>query len=124
MKYKRLFKSFFYFQTYNSLRGWKMEKNNDESYNHIINITDRKAISLSGIKKINNFDNTEFFVDSIMGPLIIKGEGLELLKMDTFQGNLTIKGRITLINYLEDNKKFKADNIMARLFKWLILKNK
>lgn len=95
-----------------------MENKSDDSYNHIINITDRKAISLSGIKKINNFDDTEFFVDTIMGQLIIKGEGLELIKMDTFQGNLTIKGRIILINYLEDSKKFKADNIMARLFKW------
>ena len=94
-----------------------MENKNDDSYNNIINITDRKAISLSGIKKINNFDDSEFFVDSIMGQLIIKGENLELLKMDTFKGNLTIKGKIVLINYLEDSKKFKADNIMARLFK-------
>ena len=52
-----------------------------------------------------------------MGPLIIKGEQLELLKMDTFKGNLNIKGKIHAINYLEDNKKLKTDNIMARLFK-------
>ena len=94
-----------------------MENNIDENYNHTINIYDRKTISLSGIKKINNFDENEFFVESIMGPLIIKGEILELLKMDTFKGNLSIKGKITSINYLEDSKKLKADNIMARLFK-------
>lgn len=91
--------------------------NKTDDFKHIITINDRKSISLSGIKKINNFDDTEFFVDSIMGQLIIKGENLELLKMDTFQGNLTIKGKIILINYLEDSKKNKADNIMARLFK-------
>ena len=94
-----------------------MENNIEENYNHTINIYDRKTISLSGIKKIINFDETEFFVESIMGPLIIKGEQLELIKMDTFKGNLNIKGKVIAINYLEDNKKIKADNIMARLFK-------
>ena len=34
-----------------------MEKISDESYNHTINIIDRKSITLSGIKKLNNFDN-------------------------------------------------------------------
>ncbi len=94
-----------------------MEKNIEENYNHIINIIERKTITLTGIKKINNFNNTEFYVESVMGPLLLKGEMLELIKMDTFKGNLNIKGKITSINYLEETKKMKADNIMARLFK-------
>ncbi len=94
-----------------------MENNIEDNYNHTVNIYDRKTISLSGIKKINNFDENEFFIESIMGPIIIKGEQLELIKIDTFKGNLNIKGKIVSINYLEDNKKMKTDNIMARLFK-------
>ncbi len=95
----------------------KVKELND-TYNHIITVTDRKNIVLSGIKKLNSFDDTEFFVDSVMGSILIKGENLELIKLDTFQGNLSIKGRITSVNYLdESNKKLKADNIMARLFK-------
>ena len=94
-----------------------MEKNIEENYNHIINIIERKTITLTGIKKINNFNNTEFYVESIMGPLLLKGEMLELIKMETVKGNLNIKGKITSINYLEETKKMKADNIMARLFK-------
>ena len=94
-----------------------MEKNIEENYNHIINIIERKTITLTGIKKIINFNNTEFYVESIMGPLLLKGEMLELIKMDTFKGNLNIKGKIISINYLEESKKIKADNIMSRLFK-------
>lgn len=93
-----------------------MEKNIEDSNNHLINVIDRKNIVLTGIKKINAFDEEEFFVDSIMGKIVIKGEKLELIKMDTFQGNLSIKGKIIAINYLED-KSIKADNIIARLFK-------
>ncbi len=93
------------------------KKDITDSFNHIITITERKTIILSGIKKLNSFDDTEFFVDSIMGPIIIKGENLELLKLDTFQGNLSIKGKIFSVMYLDDNKKVKAESIIARLFK-------
>ena len=90
-----------------------------DSMNHKISINERKNIVLSGIKKINSFDENEFYIDSVMGPIVVRGSGLELLKLDTFQGNLSIKGIINSVIYLEDSKKkaFKADNIMARLFK-------
>ena len=45
-------------------------KDNLDSYNHTINITDRKTIVLSGIKKLNSFDDKEFFVDSVLGSFI------------------------------------------------------
>ncbi len=92
-----------------------MEKDSVASHN--INLIERKNIVLTGIKKINSFDDCEFFVDSIMGSIIIKGDNLELIKLDTFQGNLSIKGKINSINYLDDSKKIKTDNIMSRLFK-------
>ncbi len=96
-----------------------MEKEKDviDNYNHNITLIDRRTITLSGVRKLNSFDDKEFFVDSVMGPIVIKGNKLELLKLDTFQGNLSIKGKINSIIYLEDNKKIKTDNIMARLFK-------
>ena len=92
-----------------------MEK--EINLNHTINIVERKSISLTGIKKLNSFDDSEFFVDSIMGSIIIKGDSLELIKLDTFQGSLSIKGKINSIIYMDSNKKNKADNIMSRLFK-------
>ena len=85
--------------------------------NHNVSIINRKNITLSGIKKLKSFDDKEFFVDSVMGSIIIKGENLELIKLDTFDGKLSIKGFINSINYIDKNKKIKVDNIMSRLFK-------
>ena len=93
-----------------------MDKN-IETIDHKININERKNIVLTGIKKLNSFNDLEFFVDSVMGPILIKGNNLELIKLDTFQGVLSIKGKINSFSYMDDNKKIKADNIMARLFK-------
>ena len=90
-----------------------MDKNKEyfDSQNHSISINERKSIMVYGVKKINSFDDTEFFVDSIKGPIIIKGESLELLKLDTFQGSLSIKGIINSVCYLDSTKKSKRRNI-------------
>ena len=85
---------------------------------HSISITERKNINLTGVKKIDSFDNTEFLMDTIMGYIIIKGEDLEIVKLDTFQGNVTIKGKINSLTYTENNnKKTKEENILSKLFK-------
>lgn len=89
-----------------------------DAFNHAVQISERKNIIISGIKKLDSFDDTEFFAESIMGHILIKGESLELLKMDTFQGTLSIKGRIDSIMYLDPkNKKIKGESIVSRLFK-------
>jgi len=98
-----------------------MDKNKDlllDNINHKIDINERKNIFLTGIKKINSFDEKEFFVDSIMGSILIKGSALELIKLDTFQGSLSIKGKIDSINYLDDIKQNKNESFIGRLFKW------
>ena len=97
-----------------------MDKNKDlllDNINHKIDINERKNIFLTGIRKINSFDEKEFFVDSIMGSILIKGSALELIKLDTFQGSLSIKGKIDSINYLDDVKKDKGESFIGRLFK-------
>ena len=87
------------------------------SYNHSINILERKNILVTGVKKIESFDDTEFLMDTVMGYLAIKGEELELLKLDTMQGNVSIKGLIKSFAYLDDTKKDKENGIISKLFK-------
>ena len=99
-----------------------MEKDNylNNSYNHSINLNERKNFSMTGVKKIENFDDEEFLLDTLMGHLLIKGENLELLKMDSLAGNVSIKGLITSLAYIDDVKKKKDENsIISRLFKWV-----
>lgn len=94
-----------------------MDKTSISELNHNVSIIDRKNVSITGVKKLNSFDETEFFVDSVLGQMIIKGEGLELLKLDTYQGSLAIKGTISSVIYLDNNSKKKSEAMLARLFK-------
>ena len=91
--------------------------NNISSYNHSINLLERKTLVITGVKKIDNFDNNHFLLDTTMGYMVVKGEVLGLIKLDTLSGNVTIKGNISSIEYIVDNKKNKEESIISRLFK-------
>ena len=84
---------------------------------HNINITSRKNINITGVKKIDNFDENEFLLETNMGNLLIKGEGLEIIKLDTYEGIITIKGIIDGFTYLDVQKSKKEDSVITRLFK-------
>ena len=93
-----------------------MEKMIDvPNMSHIIKLNERKNIIISGIKKINNFDDKEFSLDSIMGGIIIKGENLEMIKLDTVEGNVSIKGLINSFYYTDAASK--ENSFLMKLFK-------
>ncbi len=84
---------------------------------HELKIIDRREIALTGIKKITSFDAEEFLLESNMGPILIKGAGLEIMRLDTHDGNVKIKGKINGFNYLDNKEKVKEESIISKLFK-------
>lgn len=88
-----------------------------EFLNHNIIITERQNIQISGIVKINSFDNEEFLLETTVGILGIKGKGLEIIKLDTYEGTIVLKGVLNTLSYLDDDKEKKENGMMARLFK-------
>ena len=91
----------------------------ENSFNHGISVAERKNIVVSGVKKIESFDNEEFLMDTTLGYLTIKGEGLEIIKLDTYQGNVSIKGKVDSFIYTDNNisKKDKDNSLISKLFK-------
>ncbi len=85
-----------------------------QSMNHIVKMVDRKSIIISGIKRIINFDDKEFCLESNMGDIIIKGESLEMIKLDTIDGNVSIKGSIDSIIYTNAKNN---ESLITKLFK-------
>ncbi len=94
-------------------------KEMETTFNHGITLSERKNIIVTGVKKIESFDNEEFLMETTLGFLVIKGEELEIIKLDTYQGNVSIKGRIDSMAYLDslDGKKNKENSFINKLFK-------
>lgn len=84
---------------------------------HELKLMDRREISLTGIKKITSFDAEEFLLESNMGLILIKGSTLEILKLDTHNGIVKIKGKINSFTYLDNKEKTKEESILSKLFK-------
>ncbi len=95
-----------------------MDKN--ENYNHEISIKDRNLLRLTGVNKIESFDDEEFLMETVMGFLVIKGENLEIVKLDTKEGIVSIKGSIISLSYIDEIKKQnKENNTFGKLFRWV-----
>lgn len=90
----------------------------EASFNHGISLAERKNIVVTGVKKIESFDDEEFLMDTTLGFLTVKGEELEIIKLDTYQGNVSIKGKIDSLVYTDtNNTKSKDESFLGKLFK-------
>ena len=95
-----------------------MDMKENISLNHGISINERKSIYITGVNKINSFDDEEFLLETNMGFLAIKGENLELNRLDTKDGIVSIKGSVFSLSYMDELKKANNENSMlSKLFK-------
>ena len=94
----------------------EMVREISSNLNHSFSVSERKNIIISGVVKIESFDNEEFLLETVQGYMLIKGENLEVIKLDTYQGNVTIKGKIDSISYIEESNK-KESSVFSKLFK-------
>jgi len=95
-----------------------MENNFDSNViSHSVKILERNNIFVSGTKKVHNFNENEFLISTVMGDINIKGDGLELIKLDTNDGNICIKGKIESVIYLDGNDHDKESSFFRKLFK-------
>lgn len=82
-----------------------MVKDVSTNLSHSFSVSERKNIIISGVVKIDSFDSEEFLLETVQGYMILRAENLEVVKLDTYQGNVTIKGRIDAISYIDENAK-------------------
>lgn len=83
---------------------------------HEVKLIDRNLIYLSGISKIISFDSEEFLMESVMGIILLKGQDLEIVKLDTHDGRVSIKGTINSMIY-DEGKKKDNESLIGKLFK-------
>ena len=88
------------------------------SYNHGISINERKIVYITGVLKIESFDEEEFLLETNMGYLAIKGSGIEIVRLDTKDGIVSIKGTVDSFAYFENIKKGSKTSVFDKLFKW------
>lgn len=86
-----------------------------------ISLMDRKKLFIEGVSKVEKFDDREILLETNMGYLVLKGEGLHVTMLNLDTGNLEVEGYFVNISYLEDGKEKsigkKSKGFLKRLLK-------
>lgn len=82
-----------------------MEQNSTLSkMEHILNIANRKEISISGITKVVSVKPDLVQLKTCQGDMIISGKDLEVTKLDLENHTLNLSGTFCGLKYLETTK--------------------
>lgn len=75
----------------------------------------RKKLNISGVKDVLSFDDETLLLDTSLGRLTVKGEGLHIISFNNDNGNLTAEGKVHAAVYMSDGKN--SGGFVSRLFR-------
>lgn len=86
-----------------------------------LELTDRRRLLLEGVEYVGTFDEKEIVLDTNMGCLVLKGEGMHITELNLEKGKLAVEGYISTIEFDEGKTargvKDKSKNILKRILK-------
>ena len=92
--------------------------NNINKRLHKMVINNRKNGSLTGVKDVIAFDEGEVILETDMGLLVIKGQGLHVKRLNLENGEVDLDGRMDSFFYSEQKGTVgKKESFLVRLFK-------
>jgi sporulation protein YabP len=84
---------------------------------HTLILEQRNSARITGVVKVNSFDDNNIFMDTEEGALVIKGTGLHVSRLTLEKGEADVEGRISALSY-SDKKSVskKGESIVKRMF--------
>lgn len=90
---------------------------NKEIKEQTIILKNRQNLNISGTNKIISLKPDLIQLDTIYGGVIISGENLELIKLDSNSTQAEITGKINLLKFVEGARK---TSFFRKIFKWYL----
>ena len=82
---------------------------------HNIILEDRKTLMVTGVSDVDSFDDQAIVAFTDMDELTIRGTSLQISKLSTDTGELSVTGNIIALAYTDDNHQ--RSGLFGRLFK-------
>lgn len=81
-------------------------------------LENREKMSVSGVQHVISFNESNIILVTVQGNMTIKGEGLDIKKLNLDDGNISIEGCITSITYTEkSDMSSKGMGFLGKMFK-------
>ena len=92
-----------------------MTENKIKIRNQNIMVEDREKMTVTGVEQVESFNDNTIVLTTVKGGMTIKGEGLNISKLNLDDGSVKIEGKINGVNYM--TKDATPKNIMGKIFK-------
>lgn len=80
-----------------------------------ITLQDRERLNITGVDNVDSYNDNTIILSTTKGGLNIKGENLNISKLNLDDGSLKIEGTINSLTYI--SKEGAPKNLLERLFK-------
>ncbi|HIT79802.1 MAG TPA: sporulation protein YabP [Candidatus Faecivivens stercorigallinarum] len=81
------------------------DRNPQPAKPHRLSLDSRKRLELTGVKQVECFDDTFAVLDTTMGRLEIRGQGLAILDLSSDGGDLSMTGTVSALFYQDDQPR-------------------
>lgn len=105
-----------FLEVYHLATSMKDEFKRNTKLVHNLTLESRKNLMISGVTEVDNFDDKTISAITEMGNLTIKGENLNIKKLNLELGDLEIEGKISSLTYT-DKKSNSTEGFFSKLFK-------
>lgn len=93
-------------------------EDNRQIKKHVVNMNDRKAAGITGVKDVRSFDDHEIILETECGILMIRGMDLHIGRLTLDKGEVDITGQMDSLVYSELKGFTKSgESVLKRLFK-------
>ncbi len=82
-----------------------------------LSLENRKKLALTGVVEVISFNEAVIMLNTNLGSMTIKGEGLRMNKLDVQNGEVMIAGTINSCVYSGVEIKKDNESILKKLFK-------
>lgn len=97
-------------------RGQNQPRGQNQS--HRLNLMDRESMTVTGVKDVMSFDETEVLLETGMGMLTIRGSGLHVNRLTLEKGEVDVAGKIDSLTYADvGTYKRQGESLLSRLFR-------
>lgn len=69
---------------------------------HELFLQNRQQLNLTGVLSVESFDEKEIWLNTKMGVLVLKGQGMHITHLDLTEGKLSVDGTIRTLDYREE----------------------
>lgn len=94
------------------------DRRTTKARNHSIMLENREKLNVSGVEHVNSFNSELVILETVAGVLTIKGEELDISKLNVEDGNVSVSGTIYALNYSDrESIGAKGAGFLGRMFK-------